>query len=29
MSWVTWALVFIGTAWLSWAVVELAEVIGK
>lgn len=29
MTIITWALVFIGTAWLSWAVVELAEVIGK
>lgn len=29
MSWITWALAYIGVAWLSWAVVKLAEVIGK
>lgn len=29
MTFITWALVFIGAAWLSWAVVEVAEVIGK
>lgn len=29
MSWITWTLVYIGAAWLSWAAVKLVEVIGK
>lgn len=29
MSWFTWILVFIGAAWLSWAIVKGVEVLGK
>lgn len=29
MSWFTWALVFIGAAWLSWAIVKGAEALGR
>lgn len=29
MSWLTWALVYIGAAWLSWAIVKGAEVLGR
>lgn len=29
MSWFTWALVCIGAAWLSWAIVKGVEALGR
>ena len=29
MSWFTWALAFIGAAWLSWAIVNGVEALGR
>lgn len=29
MSWFAWALVFIGAAWLSWAIVKCVEALGR
>ena len=29
MSWFAWTLVFIGAAWLSWAIVKGVEALGK
>ncbi len=29
MSWFTWMLVFIGAAWMSWAIVKGVEALGK
>jgi hypothetical protein len=29
MSWFTWILVFIGAAWISWAIVKGVEALGK
>lgn len=29
MSWFTWMLVFIGAAWMAWAIVKVVEALGK
>jgi hypothetical protein len=29
MSWFAWTLVFIGAAWLSWAIVNGVEALGR
>lgn len=29
MSWFTWALAFIGAAWMSWAIVKGVEALGR
>lgn len=29
MSWFAWALVGIGAAWLSWAIVKCVEALGR
>lgn len=29
MIWLTWALAFIGAAWLAWAIVRAVEALGR
>lgn len=29
MTWFTWALAFIGAAWMSWAIVKGVEALGR
>lgn len=29
MSWFTWALVYIGAGWLSWAIIKVIEVLDR
>lgn len=29
MSWFAWTLAFIGAAWLSWAIVNSVEALGR